>query len=168
MYCMQYVVYRANHKRTCIDFSNFEVLRMYSYVSHNERGQAVHGDPQYLSMYERSANNNEQIQHTTYLLVQYVHDYVWLTSSNGDLQQFSMHERFANNQYSRCHSWQYNSTYMITFVCQAPSCQLLLLSIPCPTLAHDPPTMDPRKHTCVILCIHTWYVFSLRLLLDEP
>ena len=51
---------------------------------------------------------------------------------------------------------------MNTSVCQAPSCQLLLVSIPCPTWVHDPPTMGPRKHTCVIL--YRTYVGSFTFL----
>ena len=48
---------------------------------------------------------------------------------------------------------------MITFVSQAPSCQLLLLSMPCPTRAHDPPTVDLSNNMLALFyVVHTWYV----------
>ena len=47
---------------------------------------------------------------------------------------------------------------MIAFVYEEPNCQLLLVSIPCPMWAHDPPSVDPRK----TYLRHT-YVCSLRL-----
>ena len=50
------------------------------------------------------------------------------------------------NRYGTYHSRCY-STYLVhDYVClPTPVRQLLLVSIPWPTWAHDPPTVDPRK-----------------------
>ena len=87
------------------------------------------------------------------------------------------------NTYSTYHTWSYR-TYMITFVGQAqteifsiflcsannrwilvvqyvhdyvclPSSKLLLVSIQCPTCAHDLPSMDPNK---LYLCYYMSYI----------
>ena len=54
--------------------------------------------------------------------------------------------------------------YMITLVCQAPRCQLMLVSIPCPTWAHDFPKVDPRttytRYVVNVYVIHVCFWIS--------
>ena len=68
------------------------------------------------------------------------------------------------NRYSKYKTWQYSSTYMITLVCQAPRCQLMLVSIPCPTWAHDFPKVDPRttytRYVVNVYVIHVCFWIS--------
>ena len=49
---------------------------------------------------------------------------------------------------------------MITCVYQAPSCHQLLMSIPCPTWAQDPPTVDPRKTFLLYFILYLYQICS--------
>lgn len=97
---------RANRKSTCIDASEYYVLAQFS------RWTRTYRKRRYLIPFQLWTFCKKQRKHTAHLVVYDVHDNVCLPSSNGDLWYLSMF-RIVNG------SWLY-STYMLTFVCQAP------------------------------------------------